>query len=521
MRRAPLVLIVLLVALLASWLAMRPLSEEAAPAAPPTQAAVDAESSDGEPGAIAAPRDRVQMTTAASEAPVTVTEPAPPESFVLRILTEDDRPVAGLAIHALGAVHTTNHDGVLDLAPEGEHALIPVSFKAPDERRVELSRGETTVRVPPTIPLSVSYVDAETGARLDRPMLSSGPPVTFNGEVDAPLWPGAAFDVRVEPVAPVTAAGDYVAPRPSELRRRGTLSRYANEAVMTIPVYRAMSVVVRVLEHDGTAAAGADVTVDGESGLTDAAGRATIQGIRFERRGLYRVRATLDGRSEGVTISAPLTPDIVAEVEVVLPPPSAFEDAGSSGGMASSRSRGRTVIRGSSQPRGSSVLVVRVLHRDGAPAIDARVGVDGPWRGRGSTDAAGMVRFAELPAGKYHIAASEIGMIETIEEVELGDGETLRVVLNEPRGRTIRLEVVDAAGRPLPSASVTLGGTRVDRWVRLHEGRQHLDLFTGGAGQLTLSHFPEGTFLLKAAYCGRKAELWIRPGEPARITIPD
>ena len=57
----------------------------------------------------------------------------------------------------------------------------------------------------------------------------------------------------------------------------------------------------------------ADVTVDGGSGLTDAAGRATIQGIRFERRGFSRVRATLDGRSEDVTISAPLTRDIVAE----------------------------------------------------------------------------------------------------------------------------------------------------------------------------------------------------------------
>jgi hypothetical protein len=101
-----------------------------------------------------------------------------------------------------------------------------------------------------------------------------------------------------------------------------------------------------------------------------------------------------------------------------------------------------------------------MLHARGLPFSAA----DSAW-GR-TSDADGRYAFDDLPAGRYTLAADtggERGLARAVREgVELAAGGSLEADLELVYGTFLAGRVLDAAGRPVPGASVTVqsaGGT--------------------------------------------------------------
>ena len=105
----------------------------------------------------------------------------------------------------------------------------------------------------------------------------------------------------------------------------------------------------------------------------------------------------------------------------------------------------------------SGVLDLHGLLRDGRPAAKAVVNLQyletqyALGGLRATLDGEGRLK-KDLPEGTWEVTFYEPGLVHSMQTFEIRRGETARARLHEGQGGTIRLRVVDSAGRPLPFA---------------------------------------------------------------------
>ncbi len=430
----------------------------------------------------------------------------------------------------------TDSTGRVEFEPLTGELTLEVATQAPGAETLTLPLADSVVEVAGPVPLEIRWVDAETGGAIDGSVaaaLSSARPEVIEDVttqsvtlLNAPIWPGARYDLHVDVVV---ADDDWVSPPPAARRRTGQLSRYAQRAAILLPIPRAASIRAVVFDADGGRVSGArvrastaGVTIDGETGAN---GVAVVSGLPYFRGGSVVVHASLPGRSAPAETVVLRELGVAPTVTLELPAANArWTSSIGIGGGAGGAFGGRRGLRRTLQP-GTAALVIQVLRRDGSPATDAHVGASGPWRGGGTTDAAGRVRLERLPAGDYRIACSEHGLAAMVENVTLADGETLHVTLQEPAGSWLRVRVVDTSGAPLPHASLELRSPGDQPWVRLERGVQYLDLHTDSRGEARV-RVPDDTVRVVARYGSREADVRRVAGHPwvdgrATVTIPD
>jgi len=145
----------------------------------------------------------------------------------------------------------------------------------------------------------------------------------------------------------------------------------------------------------------------------------------------------------------------------------------------------------------------------------------GPWRERRAANADGIAQFPHLPAGTYTVSCSEAGMLPVWVSVDLGIDEERTLDLAEPRGRPLRVRVVDANGDPLPLARVRVGTRFGTTWTRMEGAEQSLDIFTDALGTVALTNAPSGAVPITAFYGSRSARTEARSEGDTIVTIPD
>jgi hypothetical protein len=490
--------------------------------------APDAVSDEGDPA-----RKRVRAMAAPASEPEIEETTDPELRVVLRVLAApDDTPVRGLRVEEVGGrgrAVTTDDEGRAVFPVLSSTAKLWLRAAAPglDKGHEEVRVGETTVHVPPPIPLEVRFVDAETGGPppplevwTDDDVVEGVFPGTAPARLAHSVWPGHPYHVELR--ASVTEPG-WCSPTQLDLVREGRLCRYAERALITVPVPREAPVRVKVRDTARRPVAGATVSAwrsgARAEGTTGADGEAVLRGMPFQRGERLDVTAQFEGRVSEVKAPPLASPDAELVVELELPddPPTDIGIGGGFGGRYSSRSS----TRRRTPKEGTSSLVVQVLRRDGRPASGVRVGVKGPRSAGRTADDDGFIRIDGLPGGSYRVACTEHGLAQMVERLELAEGETRQVLLQEPAGRNLHLRVVDAQGRSLPGARIEISDATSHPWVPLIDGVQHLDTFSDGTGEVRAAHVPEGTIQVTAFYGSRKTKAVINEGEPLVVTIPD
>ena len=176
-----------------------------------------------------------------------------------------------------------------------------------------------------------------------------------------------------------------------------------------------------------------------------------------------------------------------------------------------------------SPPRGT--LDLQVLRRDGNPAAHATVSLrylEEGHRSRGGNwelDAEGRRLVQRLYEGTWRVRIHEPGLVQTAQVCEITATETTRVRLREGNGGTVRLRVVDPAGRPLPFAKFRL---RDWMWRDLYDGVQRVDPYVGPLGTRTLHHVsPDMDLDVLAWYAGGRGttEVRVDEGETIDVTV--
>ncbi len=169
---------------------------------------------------------------------------------------------------------------------------------------------------------------------------------------------------------------------------------------------------------------------------------------------------------------------------------------------------------------GSATLRVRVLRRDGRPASNALVQVKGARSRSERADARGVAAFNGMPPGAYVVRATEPGLVTTTAEVELADGETLAIDIEESEGTGATIVVVDADGVLLPFAAVTAHVLSNPTHAELRGGTQSLVLFTDSAGELTLHGLAAGILSVTASFGSRQVSGTFEGPGPHTLTMP-
>lgn len=115
-------------------------------------------------------------------------------------------------------------------------------------------------------------------------------------------------------------------------------------------------------------------------------------------------------------------------------------------------------------PTTGVALTVAVTDEPGAAIVGARVGAawlagaDWQWSW-GSTDAAGLARFAAMPLGAFWLSVEKDGYIEYRSELALQDVPDARQVVVLARGGTLRGRVT-VGGEAVPDFSIVVRGAR-------------------------------------------------------------
>lgn len=250
----------------------------------------------------------------------------------------------------------------------------------------------------------------------------------------------------------------------------------------------------------------------------DGAGRVT--GLPYLRREAVELRAQLldaDGRYERVgawTGRFTDRPQHALQAAIRLPPdwirlPDVPLGIGGSG---SGEFRGR--LREAAERTGS--LEVKVLGRDGAPLADVQVVLGGHLR-RVRTNAAGVAVFAALAPGEFEVRTEEVGVVTARANVRVAAEQAGNLVLREPEGGTLVVDVVDEAGESLPFAEVSVDDPT---WCDLaDDGTQRTDPYTDARGRRSLFRVAPGEVRVRAAFGQRHAEAVAEVAERRRTTV--
>ena len=412
--------------------------------------------------------------------------------------------------------------------------LVPADFRL-------VTSPEVILRTDLGLPCEVVIVDAESGAALSEVGWSLYPWDTFLSAVGLglrpgprplPLRPGVGLKVTLRLGVP---AG-YVAW--SDLEPRVEITRFTTALRYVYPLHREADVVIDVLEHDGSPArepwvtswtlAGTEGAPLFGGGSTEplALNRMRLRGVPYVAGALLRVRVGLrddaeDPRIVGVEAQLERPTRLVARLphpEAYELPDDLFEEPGPSTiGIGGSRAE-----RPPRPPPG--LLDLQGTLRAGGPATGAILSLqylelEYALGGlRATLDDAGRLQ-QDLPEGTWEVAFYEPGLVHSMQTFEIRRGETTRVRFQEGQGGTIRLRVVDAAGRPLPFARFRIHDWT---WCDLENGVQRLDPFVDENGSRTLRHLSSDQPLkVTAWYAGGHATVRcpVREGETIDVTV--
>jgi hypothetical protein len=104
---------------------------------------------------------------------------------------------------------------------------------------------------------------------------------------------------------------------------------------------------------------------------------------------------------------------------------------------------------------------------------------------------------------------------------EVEAGRTIEVDVRTTDGGTLVVEVVDALGRPLPYATLTVVQQAGLPWIDLDGDAQRIDPYTDVHGKRTLRRVEANLVKVKAAFGSRSAEadVQVGEGETARVRL--
>ncbi len=232
-----------------------------------------------------------------------------------------------------------------------------------------------------------------------------------------------------------------------------------------------------------------------------------------------------------VRLRLPATPTQRVQAKFVLTP---RDEDGASGddsmGFGESLGEGRFAP---SADGGSIAVTMRA--RDGSPLGGTVVYVRdlGYARGVEGTsadvylDERGRAELRSLRAGEYSVESRHGGVLPLRGTVTVRAGEAATVDLQESPGGTLVVRAVDAAGKPLPYAALSLV-TASDRdavFFDERDGVQRLDSYTDLDGRRRLERVEAGRITVSATWGARHGEAAadIAAGvtTEVRITLPD
>jgi hypothetical protein len=390
--------------------------------------------------------------------------PPPPEVWTVRIVDDLGAPVQGVALRSVRRASvvgaSTDAGGECSFVMDPGDLPVDVLFEDASGPRTErLSRPRTTIRVA-CPPLDVEVADGETGARC------------ANAEVELHVGavalevPRGGGRVRGVPLA-ATGALELAASAAGGPEVGGTFPRspWARSYRFVVPVFRWTTAELRAVDANDVELAGLDDTA---RAVVRAAASAEVRFPGFDvacvARGcggvtvhlpqiaantaaihLWRTVSDDEHWTGSTTVSLDVRDRPVETTTVVLEP----TDLGGWGGRLGGNGSGRwgSSCCGSRGPTAS--LVMHVRRADGTPAAGVRVVASGR---RASTDAEGRATFEALALGSTTVVATRHGFLPAAVPVVVG--EMAEVTVWETSPRFVVVEVVDAAGRPVPCARV-------------------------------------------------------------------
>ncbi|MDF1700040.1 MAG: carboxypeptidase-like regulatory domain-containing protein [Planctomycetota bacterium] len=167
---------------------------------------------------------------------------------------------------------------------------------------------------------------------------------------------------------------------------------------------------------------------------------------------------------------------------------------------------------GGADPPKPATARIRVLGHDGQPVFGAFLEEVG-------SDPEGVIDLKGLVPGFRVLCAKARGRFPMMGEVTLLPGRHHEVTLREPRGARLEVFVVDAQGRPRPSARISLGGRLM---FDVEDGVQRMDPHTDERGRRTFARVMPGAITVKAWWGTRsgKAEATLVDGETKTLRVP-
>lgn len=283
-----------------------------------------------------------------------------------------------------------------------------------------------------------------------------------------------------------------------------TLSAYADEIEVEVPLRREVTVRLAVRDHKGEATSKAEVLLLRVAGRdirnpktsVDGFGNVSVHGVPFFRREKITLNLGIPKTSVDEWVDAYMgtDPEAPVQLNVQLTEPFEYDDddigwePGSEtigiGGGAGRAFGGRQGNR--AEPAKRSTLEVRVERWNGNPAVGADVRVAGA---QALTDEHGIARFVDIAAGRHTIKTTQPGLRATTGVVEVGERGTSEVTLREQAGAILKLHVVDDQGVGLPYARYQLGiGRRDHEHIEEFKGIQRVDTHLDHEGRIVLSH---------------------------------
>lgn len=488
--------------------------------------------------------------TSGAEAPAA--DPGTVGDVRVRVVGRGGVPVPDAPVHVVGPQGAVPHvlfanahgeTTVPDLPLDGSFSVVTFRFVDAGLHladRVPVRSPETILRTNFGLPCEVVVTDAETGRPLANAAWSLYPKKLLVDGEPLPLRRGAR-PIIAQPGRDLTyrLAVDVPAGYVAWANRApyAEISRYATALGYVYPLHREADVTIDVLEHDGSPAREPWVThwsVAGKEGATRFGGgdteplalnRLRLRGVPYVAGAVLGVTIALEDPADDRNVEATVRLARPTRLVVHLPHPDEYKLSDVPFPM-----QGESVIgvEGGTEdlpptpPAG--MLDLQATLRDGHPAAEATVTFRYLEEGyalrgfRESLDDEGR-RMQDLPAGTWRVLFHEPGLVQTGVTFEVQAGESTRVRLQEGRGGTVRLRVVDPAGRPLSFARFRVS----DRmWRDLEDGVQRLDPHVDESGSRTLRHVSSGLDLeVTAWYAGGLAteDVTVGEGEAVDVTV--
>ncbi|MDJ0973260.1 MAG: hypothetical protein QNJ98_02210 [Planctomycetota bacterium] len=477
---------------------------------------------------------------------------AKPQRVTIRVVDRGGEPIPGAMLLVArhrdgqldGLTHTTTED-------DGRHGFDDIVLGSDTVQVQSASDSLTKAILTPPIPITSEvqtvraeqvrrvrrrYVDAETGRPLEVARAVAKDELRGGGDAEA--WVDVLAGYHLEDHTGWSSFRTRVSPPDGHVYWDDdlwsqALSAYANELDVVVPLRQTVDVRLTVLAYDGSPASDAKVhefRIGSKSKLRpesmrDGFGTVHVKGVPFFRRELITFRIgipdttaerTLELRM-GTDASQPLT----GSVQLPEPDPTMGEapftnsriGIGGGGRSGSFRTRG-------GGPRGHAE--VRVTRHDGTPVVGGKVRIGYK---SAITNARGVAVIKDLRVGEHPVKVTQRGLLFTTGTVTVTAGVTEALALQEGKGATVVLEVVDDLGEPLPFARFVaqVKGERVS-YIDEQKGVQRVDRYVDHRGRRTITRIDPRVTEIRVYWASRSKKVPVSVSEgkrlPLRVVLP-